>query len=124
MTIWGTHVFAKPLGRCVDLLRAQQTPASMPALNNLIRTLDEYLQATDIAARDVFRKAIGRPTDGGIALTHPEADQRPALLSDADIKAIYLASCAAEMPAEQQQALLSFARAIEAQSRIQSSSGA
>lgn len=91
MTIWGTSVFAKPLGRCVQELRDLQSPENMAAMNRLIQTLDEYLQATDIPARDIYRKAIGRPTGGHLPLTDPDTTtsiETPSA-AEMEIKAIF-----------------------------------
>ncbi len=119
MTIWGTYVFAKPVGRCVQALRDLQAPESLPAMNNLIRTLDEYLQATDIKARDVFRKAIGRPTGGVLQLTHPDPQALPESLTDDEIKAIFNATCGAGAHATDWSEFGKFARAIEARVRME-----
>lgn len=119
MTIWGTYVFAKPLGRCVQVLRELQAAENLPAMNNLIRTLDEYLQATDVKAREVYRKAIGRPVDGALPLTSEERQALPEPLTDAEMKAIFDTTCSDSPIARNWTELEKFARAIEARVRLE-----
>ena len=119
MTIWGTYVFAKPLGRCVQVLRELQAAENMPAMNNLIRTLDEYLQATDVKAREVYRKAIGRPVDGVLPLTPEERQALPEPLTNAEMKAIFDATCGTSLIAADWADLGKFARTIEARVRLE-----
>jgi len=110
MSIWGTFVFAKPLGRAALVLRDALPEEHLPAMDRLIQTLDEYLQATDAKARDVFRKAIGRPIGGVIPL--PRTDQ-PDSLSDAEILSILKRSCGDSANLKDPATLIRFARAIE-----------
>lgn len=119
MTIWGSFVFAKPLGRSVQVLRELQTPENMPAMNNLIQTLDEYLSATDTRAHDVFRKAIGRPAGGNIPLDWPAPDSSARPLSDETILDIFASANGGQAAPDEMRALLCrFARFVEAQTRL------
>lgn len=117
MTIWGTFVFAKPLGRAVRRLREELPAEHLPAMNHLVHTLAEYLQATDLKARDIYHKAIGQSThiDTVPALATPSP--LPPPLSDEEIDAIMGATCKPEL-GNNAQDLMKFARAIEARVRM------
>lgn len=118
MTIWGTFVFAKPLGRCVERLREILPAECLPAMDRLVQTLDEYLQATDVHARDVFRKAAGfrryaAAPDGSA----PWPLSAP--LSDEEMRAILAANCDLNLTDDAWQQLLKFGHAVEARVRME-----